>query len=145
MTRIKVELPDTFHYGFTMPVLIGDINHGNHFSNDAVLRFVNEGRARFLNEMGLSDFDIGDGISSIASGLVIKYISPAYYGDILKVEVAYVGHRAVEFTLAYRISHTTTGQEVARAVTGLVCVDGKNEKMAKVPEIFIEKIAQHFE
>lgn len=32
MKRIKIELPET--YEFKLPVLISDVNHGNHLSND---------------------------------------------------------------------------------------------------------------
>ena len=48
MSRVKIELPNAWHYQTQITVQIGDINYGNHLSNDAYLRLAHEARLRFL-------------------------------------------------------------------------------------------------
>ena len=35
MSRVKIELPNAWHYQTQITVQIGDINYDNHLSNDA--------------------------------------------------------------------------------------------------------------
>ena len=63
---------------------IGDLNYGNHLSNDAVLRMVHEARIRWLAEHGYSEFDIG-GCGLIMTGAAIQYRAQAMHGDQLQI------------------------------------------------------------
>ena len=59
MPRLNISPPESILYQTGLSVQIGDLNYGNHLSNDAVLRMVHEARIRWLAEHGYSEFDIG--------------------------------------------------------------------------------------
>ena len=58
MSRIKIDLPQEWHFQTSITVQIGDINYGNHLSNDAYLRLAHEARLRFLKHHGYTEMNI---------------------------------------------------------------------------------------
>lgn len=47
MERLTIVLPEKFNFTTEFPVLIKDINSGNHVGNDAFVRYINEAFWRF--------------------------------------------------------------------------------------------------
>ena len=54
MERLTIVLPEKFHFTTEMPVLINDINLGNHVGNDAFVRYINEAYWRFSGAFNIS-------------------------------------------------------------------------------------------
>jgi len=135
MARIKLELPDTFAFETELPVRITDINYGQHLGNDALLSLLHEARVRFLNSHSLSEVDVG-GCGLIMTDAVIIYKAQAAYGDVLRIQIAVQDFGALGCDLVYRATNRATGAEVARAKTGLVCLDYTRNKPVRAPEKF---------
>ncbi len=135
MARIKLELPDRFLFSTDIPVRIGDINYGGHLGNDAVLSLVHEARLQCLKSRGYGELDI-EGLGIVLTDVAIVYRSEGFYGDILTIEVAAADLNRYGFDFLYRLTRKETGQEVARAKTGIVFFDYGPRKVARVPDGF---------
>lgn len=135
MSRVELELPDQFLFRTEIPVRISDINYGNHLGNDAVLSLMHEARLQFLGQYGFRESDVG-GAGVIMVDSVITYLSQAYYGDLLTIEVAVADLNKYGFDLFYRIMNVRTEKEVARAKTGMLCFDYAKGRVVSVPQAF---------
>jgi acyl-CoA thioesterase FadM len=135
MPRIELELPDTFLFTTEIPIRISDINYGNHLGNDAVLSLMHEARLRFLGQYGFSEANVGGpGLIMVDSAVI--YLSQAFYGDILTVDVTISDFHKYGFDLLYRLTNTHTTKEVARGKTGMLCFDYEKKRIASVPQVF---------
>lgn len=135
MARAIIHLPDKFIFSTKIQVRIGDINYGQHLGNDALLAIVHESRLQFLQHNGFSEKNV-DRCGIIMVDAVIIYKSQAYYGDILKIEIAAndLGKRTCD--LIYKITNITSGREVARVKTCIAFFDYHKGMTVAVPEKF---------
>lgn len=134
MPRIELELPDTFLFSTEIPIRISDINYGNHLGNDAVLSLMHEARLRFLAQYGFSEANAGGpGLIMIDSAII--YLSQAFYGDIITIDMAIADFHKYGFDLLYRLTNTHTAKEVARGKTGMLCFDYGKKRIASVPQV----------
>jgi YbgC/YbaW family acyl-CoA thioester hydrolase len=135
MARVKIGLPDTFQFLTEIPVRISDINYGGHLGNDAVLALLHEARVQMLKQYGWSEMDI-EGSSVIMSDVAVVYKAEAFYGEILKIEIAVIEMTRAGCDFIYRVTKKSSGMEVARAKTGIVFFDYATRKIAGMPERF---------
>lgn len=140
MARIKIELPQRFHFSTEMPIRIGDINYGGHLGNDAVLSLVHEARVRFLKHFGYSELDI-EGSGIMMSDAAIVYKAEGFHGDVLVVDVAVGEFQNAGCDIFYRLTKKEAGEEIARVKTGIVFYDYKLRKTVAVPPKFRVKFA----
>jgi acyl-CoA thioesterase FadM len=143
MARIKLTLPEQFHFATTIPVRITDLNYGAHVGNDTVLSLMHEARVQFLRSFGYEELNFG-GVGLIMSDVVIEFRNQLYYGAHLKAAVAAADFTRAGFDLYYKLSlEGTSGEtEIALAKTGMVCFDYSIKKVVAVPEIAAKKL-QH--
>ncbi|WP_367361320.1 acyl-CoA thioesterase [Syntrophus sp. (in: bacteria)] len=135
MTRVKIELPATFDFSTDLRLRFRDINAGNHLAHDAVLSLAEEARFLFLEHLGYPHLNI-DGCGYVAADAAIVYKSQAFFGEVIRVEVAVRNFASKSCDFLYRLSNRETGQEVARAKTGVVFFDYVNQKPVRVPDGF---------
>ncbi len=135
MARVELELPEKFMFRTEIPLRISDINYGNHLGNDAVLSIIHEARLQFLKQYGFKESDIG-GTGMIMVDSVIVYLSQAFYGDVLAIDVTVADLNKYGFDLLYTITNVTTGKEVVRAKTGMLAFDYTKNRVASVPQAF---------
>ena len=135
MGRVKLELPDSFGFTTEIIVRIDDINYGGHLGNDSILSLVHEARVRFLKNVGFTEADI-DGVGLIMTDVVIVYRSEGFYADVLEIEVAVSDLGKVGCDFVFKLSNKETGNEVARAKTGIVFFDYEHREIVEVPEKF---------
>ncbi len=135
MSRIKIELPNHFHFKTEIPIRVNDINYGGHLGNDSLLSIIQEARVRFLNSIGSTELNFF-GVAMIMSDAAVVYKSEGFYGEILVVEIAVAEISRVGFELLYKISESKTNREVAIAKTGMISFDYKNRKVVSVPDEF---------
>mgnify|MGYP006246368477 CR=1 FL=1 len=140
MARVKIELPERYIFSTEITLRITDMNYGNHLANDKVLSLVHEARVQFFRNLGISEMDIGDGISIIQSDAAIQYKSEGFYGDVIRVEIAVGEFSRVGFDILYHLTKVADGATLAIAKTGIVCFDYKQKKMVGVPESFKAKV-----
>jgi len=71
--RLKLVLPNEWHYKTNIRVRVTDLNYGNHLANDKVLSLIHEARVRFLQEYGQSEVSFfSNGLIQIDTQLVYK-------------------------------------------------------------------------
>jgi acyl-CoA thioesterase FadM len=140
MARIKLGLPEKFHFTTDINVRISDINYGGHLGNDAVLSIIHEARMRFLKSLGFSELDCG-GPGIIMSDAAIVFKSESFYGDIISASVGVDEFNPMGCDIYYQLLNKESGKEIARAKTGIAFFDYEQRKLAKVPEAF----KKHFE
>lgn len=135
MARIRINLPERFEYATEIPVRISDINFANHLGHEKILPLVHEVRVRFLNKHGYSELEI-DGYGLIMAESAIVYKSEAFYGDILKIEIAANEFTKYGFDFVYKLTNKKTDEEVARAKTGFIFFNYEKRVKAEVPRKF---------
>lgn len=141
MSRIRITLPDHFHFSTQIPIRITDLNYGNHVGNDAILSIIHEARMQFLKSLNYTELQF-EGVGMIMSDVGIEFKAEAFYGDNIKAEVAVSNISKVSFDLFYRLSKTTAQQDVIVAIakTGMVCYDYGMKKVTAIPEAANNKL-----
>jgi len=122
MPRVEIDLPETWRFTTELAIRVADLNYGNHLGNDRVLSLAQEVRVQWLASHGLGELDVG-GAGIILADAAVVYRSEGKLGMVLRAElgVGEVRTRGVE--LLHRFSDLATGQEIARARTGVLCYD----------------------
>lgn len=135
MARIKIELPEQFHFSCEIPVRITDINYGGHAGNDAILSIIHEARMKFFNHFGYSEMQLG-GAGIILSDVGIEFKSELFYGDVLVVYVTATEFGKVNFDVFYKLEKKSHAGNilVALAKTGIVCYNYEKKKIVPIPE-----------
>jgi acyl-CoA thioesterase FadM len=135
MSRIKIDLPDTFPFSTSIPIRITDINYGGHAGNDTILSLIHEARMQFLQSHGYKELDF-EGAGMIMSDVAIEFKSELFYGDTVIASVTINEFSRVGFTIYYRLEKEAAGKKivVALARTGMVCYDYEKKKIIAVPE-----------
>jgi len=136
MPRIKLTLPEKFHFETQLELRIYDMNYGAHMGNDAVLSIVHEARVRFLASLCLEERDFY-GFSLLMADSAIVYKKEAFYGEKLIIQISVSEIYNYGFELFYLITNKTNGTEISRVKTGMVCYDHINKKIEKVPIKFL--------
>ncbi len=136
MARLEIEFPEPALFTTELPIRIDDLNYGGHLANDRVLALAQEARLRFLVDHGFrSELDVA-GAGLIMAEAAVVYRAEGRYGMLLRIEVAASEVRTRGFDLVYRMSDARTGQEVARARTGMLWFDYAARKVIRMPEAF---------
>jgi acyl-CoA thioester hydrolase len=135
MSRVELELPERFVFRTELPIRIADVNYGGHVGYDALLTLTHEARVQLFASRGFTELDIA-GVGIAVADVAAVYRAEVKYGMVLVVEVAVTGLRTRACDLYYRLTRKDTGQEVARAKTGIVFLDYRTGKVAHMPEIF---------
>jgi len=139
--RIKLDPLDHYPHIYKTTIEVTDMNYGNHFGNDAVVGIIHRARVHFMNHLGFSEKNLGDGETGILlSDLVVNYKGEGFLFDTLIVESG-IGELG---TKGFRIFHRiTTGQNrpIALAETGVVAFNSKARKVVRIPESFIHRIS----
>jgi acyl-CoA thioester hydrolase len=134
MPRLEIEFPETALFTTELPIRIDDVNYGGHLANDRVLSLAHEARLRFLVLHGFrSELDVG-GVGLIMADAAVTYRAEGLYGMVLKVELAPSAVRTRGFDLLYRMTDLATGQEIARARTGMLWFDYSTRKVVSMPK-----------
>ena len=142
MARIQINLPDKFIFSTDISIRIADINYGGHLAHDSILSLTHEARVRFLNSLGYSEANI-DGSGIIISDAALVYKTEAFYGQILKVEIAVNDFNKYGCDFYYKLTDHDSEKEVSRAKTGIVFYDYTKRKITSVPKAFIDSCISH--
>ena len=140
MARIKIDLPKEFVFSTEIPIRISDINRGRHLGYDAIFPIMEEARVRFLHSLGYKEEHI-NGAAFITADAGIIYKRQGYYGQTLKLEIAVTDFTDKGFDLVFKISDTNTGDEIARAKTGMLFYDYRQQKVVPVPDEFRKRFS----
>ena len=109
--------------------------HGNY------LRYLERARCDLFAKLNYTYMDMkDDGIMYPIAKIKMKYIKPAFFGDILKIETAVTSAEPV-LEIKYKIYNQKTGEKIFEAETMQIAMDIKTrESVFNVPERFINKL-----
>lgn len=140
MARIQFQLPQRFTFSTEVQVYIGHINHGHHLDNARLLGLVSEGRVRFFRALGYANELDLDGMTVAVGDVVVQYVSEAFYGETLRIELLPDDASRYGFDLVFRLSEATTAREVARGKLGMVFIDPATKRATPIPDIFRQRL-----
>ncbi len=129
-------------YGFwtSFTVRTGDINYGGHMGNDKFLLLFQDARIRSLQSLGFEETHIGEGVGVILKAAHVEYLAEVFLGDELEVGVRFFDLKRTGFTVGFLVKRTSDDRVVAQGTTVMVAFDYEKRKIARVPEVFREKI-----
>ncbi len=94
------------------------------------------GRVELLRALGRSYARLEDeGIGLAVSEARVRYLSPARFDDIIRIETTLTGVRSRAITFDYLISNAASGVRLATAHTSLVSIDAAG-RLAVIPPPF---------
>ncbi|HMG88821.1 MAG TPA: thioesterase family protein [Chryseolinea sp.] len=135
MARLHINLPEKFLFSTDIAVRISDLNYGGHVGNDTMLTLLQEARMQFYRSLGFKDETSFEGtVGQIIIDAAVQYKAESFLGDVLVIKIAADDFTKFGFDLLYEVKNKSTGQEIARAKTGIVCFDYQKRKMTWVPE-----------
>ena len=91
--------PETYHYAFEMPPRFGDLDPLRHLNNAALARFYEEGRVRYLNQLGLRQV-LEREHGFVVGEVTIRYLAEGRWPDIVTVASAVLHVGRSSFTIA---------------------------------------------
>lgn len=130
MARIKIELPEQFHFSTKIPIRITDLNYGGHVGNDTVLTLIHEARVQFLKWHGYEELNV-EGVSLIMSDAGIEFKAELFYGDVVTAFVTATNFSRAGFDLFYKLMRDES--IVALAKTGMICYNYDKKKVVSIP------------
>jgi acyl-CoA thioester hydrolase len=142
MSRIRIDLPETFSFTTFISIRISDINYGGHVGNDNVLSIIHEARVQFLQKAGYNELNAA-GTGLIMSDVGIEFKNEIFYGEALQVSVTTGEFSKVGFDIYYKLEKNNEGKKIVavKAKTGMVCYDYKIKKIVAVPGELKEKLS----
>ena len=141
MARLHINLPEKFLFSAEIAVRVSDLNYGGHVGNDTMLTLLQEARIQFYRSLGFKDethFEGAVGQIIIDAGLLYK--AESFLGDVLIIQIPAEEFTKFGFELFYKVTNKATGQEIARAKTGIVCFDYQTRKIARIPQSLLLKL-----
>ena len=144
MNRIKLTLPQVFHFSTEMVIRITDLNYGGHVGNDVFLSLVHEARQQYLLSLGYQELSFA-GTGLIMADVAIEYKKELNYSDKVRIEVAAADLDKLGFDLYYKLDvYTAEGWiTAAKAKTGMICYDYDAKKKVSIPEEAVNKLTHH--
>ena len=143
MARVKIIVPDNKIGSFVIPVIISDVNYGNHVGNDSIVSILHEARVKWLNQYNYTELNI-DGIGLIMSDLEIEFKKESFYGDIIEVQLSIGEISSVGFELYYQLNTKRYEEPVILAIakTGMIFYNYLTKKVTHIPVVFKNLLAQ---
>ena len=135
MARIKIDIPDKFIFTTEIPIMVNNINRGNHLSYDSLLPMMEETRVRFMSSIGFPREEM-EGAGFIVADVAVVYKKQGRHGQILKFELAVTDMSKNGCDFIFRISDAETGDEIARSKMGIVFFNYAQQKVVPVPGEF---------
>lgn len=143
MNRIKITLPEIFHFSTTLLIRVTDLNYGGHVGNDTFLSLIQEARQQFLKSHGYEELSIAAGVGLIMADAAIEFKKELGYGEAVKISVAAAGFNKLGFDLFYKLEviNGTETRLAGKGKTGMLCFDYTQKKKMPVPEEVIKKLS----
>jgi 4-hydroxybenzoyl-CoA thioesterase len=89
--------------------------------------------------MGFTEIDIG-GVGILITNLVVNYKAEAFYADDIRIDIEVGEIAKTGFDLLYQLTLQSTEKEIAKVLTTVTFFDYNRKKVAKVPQIFLDKM-----
>ncbi|HKJ04722.1 MAG TPA: thioesterase family protein [Geopsychrobacteraceae bacterium] len=126
-------------FRFVMPycVHVADVNYGGHVANSAVLNIFQDGRIKYLAEVGsYSELKIGEDCGIIMPEAHVYYRAEMFLHEQLLIGVRTTQVKRSSFTLEYRIERD--GVLTVEGNSNLLAFRYATRKVVRLPETFRE-------
>lgn len=120
-------------------VTIGDINYGRHLGNERPLLIFQQARIVYLESLGLSEGDIGQGRGLVVVEAGCRYLKEVLLHDRLAVTVRPGEVGGKKFTLIYSARRKSDGSEVFNGFTAHLVLDRQTRRVAELPDEFLQR------
>lgn len=139
MPRIKLEEQQAYEFSYTTTARVADLNHAAHVGAPQMTELLHDARIALFLELGVSEYDLGDGKSSIIIGdLAVNYRSQAFWGNELSIQTHIGEMTENSFRIFHRIMRGTA--LVALAEIGAITFSFLEGKKTPVPEKFLQAL-----
>lgn len=137
---VDPESPPVYRFYHPTEVRYGDIDAQGHVNNARTFTYMEQGRVKYLQHLGLWDGRDFRSIGIILAEAACTYIAPILLTQRLRVGVrtSKIGIKSIEFS--YSIEDDDTGQVMATGRTVQVAYDYKRGASVPVPEHWREVI-----
>lgn len=141
MARLQLDLPERFIFTTELTIRASDVNYGGHVGNDAILTLMQEARIVLYRQLGFADeVNFEGSVGQIISDALILYKSESFLGDVLTIRIGVADFNKYGFDMLYLLENKSTGKEVARGKTGIVCFDYDRKKVSSIPAVLLNKL-----
>lgn len=122
------------------PVAWGDMDAFGHVSNVVYIRWLENGRVAYFDELGDDSFLEGSGIGPILASIQCRYKAPVVYPDTMVVGTSVREIGDDRMTFAHRIVSRKLGRVVAEGEGVMVSYDYAQRRKAPLPTGLRERI-----
>tara|TARA_B100001250_G_C19517924_1_gene664656 strand:- start:187 stop:615 length:429 start_codon:yes stop_codon:yes gene_type:complete len=133
--RVKLKIPNFFHFETLLTIRVSDLNYGGHLGNDSFLTLAHESRVQFFKSINMTERNFF-GRSLIMADSIVIYKSQGFLGDELNIKISITNCRSHGFQLFYLFHKKKYGIDLAHIQTSMVFYDYKEGKIAPFPHSF---------
>ena len=133
--RVKLKIPDFFHFETLLTIRVSDLNYGGHLGNDSFLTLAHESRVQFFKSMNMTERNFF-GSSLIMADSIVIYKSQGFLGNEVNIKISVTNCRSHGFQLFYLFHRKKDGLDLAHIQTSMVFYDYKEEKIVPFPQLF---------
>lgn len=141
MTRLHLDLPAHVSFETELTIAEKDINAAGHVGHDRVLTLMQEARTQLFRHLGFADETRLEGpIGYVIADALVIYKSESFLDEVIYFKLATTDFNKYGFDIYYQLINKTTGREIARSKTGIVCFDYDARKIAPVPVKLMDQL-----
>jgi acyl-CoA thioesterase FadM len=133
--RVKLKIPDFFHFETLLKIRVSDLNYGGHLGNDSFLTLAHESRVQFFKSINMTERNFF-GRSLIMADSIVIYKSQAFLGDEINIKISITNCRSHGFQLFYLFQKKQQKLDLAHIQTSMVFYDYNEEKILPFPQDF---------
>jgi len=133
--RVKLKIPNFFHFETLLRVRVSDLNYGGHLGNDSFLTLAHESRVQFFKSINMTERDFF-GSSLIMADSLVVYKSQGFLGDKINIKISITNCRSHGFQLFY-LFQKNNKVDLAHIQTSMVFYDYSAEKILPFPQDFM--------
>jgi acyl-CoA thioester hydrolase len=121
----------------TVRVRTYELDSFGHVNNSVYLNYFEEARSEYLKQLGVSFDDFARvGVQLVIVESYVKYLSPARYGELLRIDGSVTEFKAATLTLGYEIFCEGDGRAIASGWTRGAFLDPATNRPVRAPEPF---------
>ena len=127
----------------TVKVRTYELDSFGHVNNSVYLNYFEEARSEYLKQLGISFNDFARTQTQLVIvESYVKYVSPARYGETLRIDGEVREFKAAALTIGYEIFCEGDGRKVAEGWTRGAFIDPVTNRPIRAPEPFRSAFSQ---
>lgn len=117
---------------------------GGHVSNTSYFLYMEEGRTRFFDQIGMGSRARKD-INFVVAHTECDFIAQAYASETLSVSTAISAIGNKSFSMVHTIRHAETGALIAKGCAVVVCFNFQQQQSVQIPPDMRGRLEHYFE